>query len=127
MHVDLPDGRTILVMPTGDIRGVVPKDAVVRWHERMGQTPQETELAGRAPTSGAEVTQPLGGLLGDAHTNARLDELEREIARLKEELARRSPEETLAERTAELEDLKAARVRTTLKQPGPDVAPSPKK
>ncbi len=127
LHAELPDGRTIMIMPTGDIRGVVPKGAKIIWHERMSQSPQDVALAGSVPTSGAEVAVPIAGLLGDNYTNARLDEMEREIASLKEELARRNPEETLAERTAELEELKAARVRTTLKQPGPDVAPSPKK
>jgi hypothetical protein len=128
LHAELPDGRTIMIMPTGDIRGVVPRGAKVIWHERMGVTPQEVALAGQQPTSGAEVAKPLGALLGDTYTNARLDEMEREIARLKEELARRSPEETIAEREAELKELRAAladpkRVRTTIK-PGPSL-PTP--
>lgn len=129
LHARLPDGRTIQIMPTGDIRGVVPKGAEIIWHERMGKTPQEVALAGASPTSGAEAIQPVTGLLGDSHTAARLDELEREIARLKEELARRNPEETVAEREAELEALKsaqAARVRTTIK-PGPELPTAPRK
>jgi hypothetical protein len=129
LHAELPDGRTIQIMPTGDIRGVVPKGAKIIWHERMGITPQDVALAGQEPTSGAEVVKPLASMLGDTYTNARLDEMDREIARLKEELARRTPEETIAEREAELEALKAAladpkRVRTTIK-PGPSVPTSP--
>ncbi|SRR6266702_3163863 len=130
LHAELPDGRTVMIMPTGDIRGVVPKGAKIVWHERMGQSPQEVALAGQQPTSGAEVTQPLAAMLGDAHANARLDEMEREITRLKEELARRSPAETIAEKEAELEELRAAladpkRVRTTLKSPGPAAPTAP--
>jgi hypothetical protein len=121
LHAELPDGRTIQIMPTGDIRGVVPKGSKIVWHERMGQTPQEVALAGRQPTSGAEVLKPLGeGLLSQIDTATRLAGVESEIQRLKEELAGRPTAEMLAEREAELADLKATladskRVRTTIK------------
>lgn len=131
MHVDLPDGRTVMIMPTGDIRGVVPKGAKIIWHERMGMTPQEVALAGQKPTSGAEIMKPLSEtLLSPIDLAARLAGVESEIQRLKEELAGRPTAETLAEREAELEELRAAladpkRVRTTLKSPGPATPTAP--
>jgi uncharacterized small protein (DUF1192 family) len=132
LHAELPDGRTIQIMPTGDIRGVVPKGAKIIWHERMGLTPQDVALAGQPPTSGAEVLQPLsGGILSDADLAARVAGVETEIQRLREELAARPSMEVLAEREAELEELRAAlderdaagdpkRVRTAIK-PGPSL------
>jgi hypothetical protein len=127
----LLDGRTIQIMPTGDIRGVVPKGAKIGWHERMGITRQEFALAGHQPTSGAEVMRPLSEtLLSPIDLATRLAGVESEIQRLKEELAGRPTAEMLAEREAELEELRSAladskRVRTTLKSPGPAATAAP--
>jgi uncharacterized small protein (DUF1192 family) len=123
LHAKLRDGRTIQIMPGNDVRSVVPAGAEIVWHERMGVSPQEVALGGQPPTSGAEVTQPLGSLLGGTDLAARLAGVETEIQRLKEELAGRPTAEMLAEREAELEELRATladpkRVRTTIK-PGP--------
>jgi hypothetical protein len=126
LHAELPDGRTIQIMPTGDIRGVVPVGARIVWHERMGMTPQDVALGGALPTSGAEIMKPLSEtLLSPIDLATRLAGVETEIQRLKEELAGRLSPESLAEREAELADLKAEladpkRVRTTIK-PGPSL------
>jgi hypothetical protein len=55
MHVYLPDGRTVQILPGNDARAELPPGGEVIWHARMGMTPQEVALAGAEPVDGSEL------------------------------------------------------------------------
>lgn len=120
-HALLTDGRTVQLMPTNDARAELPPDAVVIWHERMGQTPQEVALAGSQPVDGAEITAKVALAGGDESLAARLAGAETELRRLKELVGNRMHGDTLASIESQIADLKKKVEEPATAVPGPDM------
>jgi hypothetical protein len=120
-HVLLADGRTVQLMPTNDARAELPPDAVVIWHERMGQTPQEVALAGSQPVDGSEITAKTALAGSDESLAARLAGAETELRRLKELVGNRMHGDTLASIESQIADLKKKVADPATGQPAPDL------
>jgi hypothetical protein len=121
-HALLIDGRTVQLMPTNDARAELPPDAVVIWHERMGQTPQEVALAGSQPVDGSEITAKTALAGVDEFSLApRIAGLETELRRLKELVGNRLHGDTLASLESQVADLKKKVEDPATGQPAPDM------